>query len=118
MGDRPKQVTSVEDLAGKTIAKAWQTRWDERFLFLFTDDSVAAITAEVDDDTASVDLDSEPLKPDELVFAGFLTQAQMEAEEERRREESRAAHLSRCEASDRAEYSRLKAKYDSPTVKG
>lgn len=116
------QLTNLEDLAGKTIARAVfckvspPLRGDfESLSLILTDGTFFRVHSEFtgySEPDTELDFQDTRLHEDERVALGLITQEELEAQWAAQRAAEEQAERERIERRDLAEYARLKAKYE------
>ena len=104
-----KAITEIEDLAGKTIEKAAMLDGHETFGLLFTDKTYCSINVRFyGGDTHKLELEvQDDLESNDLRDLGVIN----EDEYQKLKTEEDAEWKVRCEANERSQYERLKAKF-------
>lgn len=101
--------TELQDWEGKTIGKAvWGT--DQSILLAFTDGSSCVLTAEAGYDGDSPEIEIGPVYSDsDKVELGLMSSEEYMA----KRDKAKAAAAAQAKEAERAEFERLKAKFET-----
>ena len=103
------QLKSLDELAGKTIAKAVRDVDGRDVVVLFTDHSVVTFCTDCEDRSVQIDGICTMSDRTRLLF-GLISQAEYDELDRRRREADQASETAR----QRSLYEQLKRKFDNP----